>query len=99
MALALDSVEAQALTRGWVAQAARAFELQMLVVDISVQTTARVVAAQQWQVQANLTADEAVALGGVDCEADEEACDGVCGPRCETRLTPRRLLDVKPRSF
>ena len=62
MILAFASSEAMNSIRGWVAEAARAFDVELIKVDLPPELRQRILAAQQRQVMVNLSADEAAAL-------------------------------------
>jgi len=62
MILAFASSEAKDSVRGWVAEAARAFDVMLVVVDLPKDVGDRIRGAQQRQVMVNLSADDASAL-------------------------------------
>ena len=62
MVLAFASGEAKDSIRGWVAQAAHLFDVELVAVDIPSDVRQRILAAQRRQVMVNLSADEAAAL-------------------------------------
>jgi hypothetical protein len=62
MILAFASNEAKESIRGWLAQAAEVFEVELVVVALAREASERILAAQQRQVMVNLSADEAAAL-------------------------------------
>lgn len=62
MILAFASSEAKDSVRGWVAEAARAFEVMLVVVELPADVGDRIRSAQQRQVMVNLSADDAAAL-------------------------------------
>ncbi len=62
MILAFASDEAKESIRGWVAQAAAVFEVELVAVHLPPEASEKILAAQQRQVMVNLSPDELAAL-------------------------------------